>query len=253
MTTLVVLAHPDARSFNGHWARASMEAFRSVGEEVVFSDLCADGFDAVEAARLYPAFPDATQFDPLKAQEEAARNGGLPADVAREVEKLRAADRVIFHFPLWWFAPPAVLKGWCDRVLVHGLLHDVDNRFDRGRFRGRKALFCVTTGADEAESGHDGREGDARLQLWPLAITLRYCGFDVCEPLFAHGVHGYFTGADRERLEARLRDILSGHAAIADRFDALPLMRFNADADFDASGRLRKDAPSHSPFIRHEL
>ena len=83
-----------------------------------------------------------------------------------------------------------ILKGWFDRVLAHGLEHDTDRRFDRGRYRGRKALFCVTTGSKATESAYNGREGDVQMLLWPTAMTLRYLGFTVLVPEIIHGVHG---------------------------------------------------------------
>jgi NAD(P)H dehydrogenase (quinone) len=186
----------------------------------------------------------------LKVQEGAAAQGRLPADIAREVAKIEAADSIVFHFPLWWFGPPAILKGWFDRCLVHGRIHDVDHRFDVGRMRGKRALFCVSTGASAVECGPGGKEGEARLLLWPLAYTLRYCGFDVADPLMVHGVHGYFEGAEERALETRLADVLADQARIIATLDRRPAIPFNADADFDATGRLRADAPSHSPFIR---
>jgi NAD(P)H dehydrogenase (quinone) len=188
-------------------------------------------------------------FDALKAQAGAADR--LPRDVAAEVAKIRAADRIVFHFPIWWFAPPAILKGWCDRCLPHGVIHDVEHRFDRGRLSGKRALFCVTTGAQASEAGPDGKEGETRLLLWPLAYTLRYCGMAVAEPVLAHGVHGYHEGARKAALEARLAAVLSDQAGVIGGLEARPLWPFNADAEFDAEGRLRRGAPSHSPFIRH--
>lgn len=250
-TTLIVLAHPDPGSFNGAWAEASAQACRARGSEVLESDLCAMGFDAVEGRRHFPFYDGARAFDPLKAQEEAAGAGAIPADVADEIDKLRRAELVIFHFPIWWFAPPAVLKGWFDRVLLHGDLHTVDQRFDTGMFRGKRALICATTGASAAESGPDGKEGDIRLLLWPVAQTLRYLGFTVLQPELVHGVHGYFEGAEEAALRARLAGVLDGQRALLDGLADRPLMRFNADTDFDADGRLKPDSPSHSPFIRH--
>jgi NAD(P)H dehydrogenase (quinone) len=250
-TTLIVLAHPDPRSFNAAWAHASAEAAAAQGHQVIWSDLYAMGFHPAEAAARYQGWGDAP-FDPLKAQEQRAETGDLPDDIAGEVAKIRAADRIIFHFPLWWFAPPAILKGWCDRALVHGALHRVDARFDSGLCRGKKVLFCVTTGANAAESAHDGKEGDVRLLLWPLAYTMRYLGFSVLEPRLVHGVHGYFEGVKRDALETRLRQVLADQAGIVGQFDAMPQMAFNADSDFDADGRLRADSPSHGPFIRHD-
>jgi len=249
-TTLIVLAHPEPRSFNGAWAGATRAACEAAGDTVLWSDLCAMGFDAVESARHY-AQRGSGGFDPLKAQEAAAQTGGLPEDVAGEIAKLRQADRVVFHFPIWWFAPPAILKGWFDRVLVHGALHSVDQRFDAGQFRGRKALFCVTTGATEAESAFNGKEGDIQMLLWPAAHTLRYLGFSVLVPRVVHGVHGYFEGAEEDALRRRLRGVLDAQRDLMAGFEALPLMRFNADADFDAEGRLKPDRPSHSHFVRH--
>ena len=251
-TTLIVLAHPDPGSFNGAWAGASAQACRALGHDVLVSDLCAMGFDAVEGRPYFPGYAADRPFDPLMAQEEAAGTGTIPADVAGEIDKLQRADLVIFHFPLWWFAPPAVLKGWFDRVLLHGALHTVDRRFDSGSCRGKKALFCVTTGASAAESGPDGNGGDIDLLLWPTAYTLRYLGFAVYQPAPVHSVHGYFEGAEGQALRVRLAGVLKGQQALLGGLQNRPLMAFNADGDFGLDGRLRPDSPSHSPFIRHQ-
>jgi NAD(P)H dehydrogenase (quinone) len=194
---LIVLAHPEPKSFTASWARASAEAAKPAGAEVTWSDLLAMGFDPVEDPRHYPVSP--TPFDPLKAHEAAVSTKTLPPDAGAEAEKILAADAIIFHFPLWWFGPPAILKGWLDRCLIHGALHDIEHRFDAGRLRGKRALFCVSTGASAEECGPGGKEGDVRLLLWPLAYTLRYCGMDVCEPALIHGVHGYYDGAEKPR------------------------------------------------------
>ena len=50
-TTLIVLAHPDPRSFNGAWANATEAACEALGDTVLRSDLVALGFDPVEAAK----------------------------------------------------------------------------------------------------------------------------------------------------------------------------------------------------------
>jgi NAD(P)H dehydrogenase (quinone) len=246
---LIVLAHPERRSFCGAWAEASGAAAEAEGDLVLWSDLYGLGFDPAERAAHYDNPP--TPFDPLKAQAMAAATG-LSADVAAEVEKILTADRIVFHFPIWWFAPPAMLKGWCDRTLAHGALHDVERRFDRGLLRGKRALFCVTTGARASEARPDGKEGETRLLLWPLAYTLRYCGMDVAEPVLAHGVHGYHEGARKAELEARLAQVLADQREVIAGLETRPLMPFNADDEFDDEGRLRPEAPSHWPFIRHQ-
>jgi NAD(P)H dehydrogenase (quinone) len=209
-------------------------------------------FDPVEAAHHYRDVPNGDNFDPLKAQETAAASDTLPSDVAGEIDKLRQADRLIFHFPLWWFAPPAILKGWFDRVLAHGALHTVENRFDAGLCIGKKALFCVTTGATAEECAFNGKEADISMLLWPSAYTLRYLGVTVLDHCLVHGVHGYHLGRDKIDLEDRLSKILEDHADVIDGFDQRPALSFNPDRDFDDDGRLKETSPSFTPFIRHK-
>ena len=247
---LIVLSHPCEHSFNSAWADASSRYSEDLGITVLQSDLYRLDFDPVEKAAHY-RLPMQSRFDPLKEQEAAADAGNLPPDVELELGKLRAADRVIFHFPLWWFGPPAMLKGWFDRVLVHGAIHTVEKRFDQGLCRGKKALLCVTTGASEAETSPAGKEGDVRMLLWPLAYTLRYLGFTVLQPQICHDVHGYHEGGRKRKLEDSLSTALRTHRKTIDEFDNLPVMLFNSDDDFDNDATLKADAISHSHFIRH--
>lgn len=248
-TTLIVIAHPSPSSFTSAWSKASANALRKLGDRILWSDLYALGFDPVETSGHY-TLPE-VGFDVLKAQENASINNNLPNDVQAEIDKIRQADRIIIHFPVWWFAPPAILKGWCDRVLAHGLMHDVDNRFDRGRFKGKRVLFCASTGADENETAHNGKEGEIEMLLWPLAYTFRYLGFTVLKPRVIHGVHGYFEGADEDKLQGRLSESLLEHESALAAFNELGEITFNKDTDFDQNGQLKSSAPSHSLFIRH--
>ena len=96
-TALVVLAHPDPRSFNGCWARSTEQSLKSLGFNVLSSDLTRMGFDAVESSRHYSGFPDDRTFDPLKAQEQNSAAQSLPLDVKNEITKLEQADLLIFH------------------------------------------------------------------------------------------------------------------------------------------------------------
>lgn len=250
--TLIVLAHPERNSFNGAWARSSRRAAEALGQKVLVSDLYSFDFDPVEGKRHYQALSSQTPFDPLKVQEEAVETENVPKEILSEVEKLQAANQIIFHFPIWWFAPPAVLKGWFDRVLLHGLVHSVGERFDKGKFNGKTALFCVTTGANELECGYDGKEGDVRMWLWPSAQTLRYLGFSIKEPEVVHGIHGYHTGNAKNALETRLSRVLHNQASVVENLRTRADWQFNSDNDFDEDGRLKPDSPSYSHFIRHE-
>ncbi|MBF9030810.1 flavodoxin family protein [Rhodobacterales bacterium HKCCE3408] len=249
-TSLIVLAHPEGRSFNGDWARASADGLSAAGHDVIWSDLYAQGFDPVEGPAHFPPRPDG--FDVSEAHSDAVEHGHVPADVAAEIAKVEAADAVIFHFPVWWFGPPAMLKGWFDRVFVDGILHGSGRVFDTGPCRGKRALFCVTAGASAAQCAPSGKEGDLRLVLWPLAHALRYCGFSVLEPYIAPGVHRSHRPAGKILMEGQLKQLLADHPKRMAAIDRLPVWASNPDSDFDERGSLKPGAPVFSPFIRHE-
>lgn len=65
-----------------------------------------------------------------KASPEA---GKLSGDIRREQDKLPRADTLVVQFPLWWFGPPAILKGWFDRLFVQGFAQGVLDPGPAGR------------------------------------------------------------------------------------------------------------------------
>jgi NAD(P)H dehydrogenase (quinone) len=40
-----------------------------------------------------------------------------------ELGRMDRADLVVLQYPMWWHLPPAMLKGWFDRVLAYGATH----------------------------------------------------------------------------------------------------------------------------------
>ena len=175
MRALILLAHPELRSFNAYLAAQAAEQLRHDALQVDVVDLYAEGFDPLEAAHHHSRRLQPDRFDAQREQRHGAEQARLPADVQRHLQLLRAADRVI-------------LKGWLDRVLVYGPMYNSRLRHEHGAMRGKRALLSVTTGASARACAVDGREGDTRLLLWPLMYSLRYVGFDVMEPHVVHGV-----------------------------------------------------------------
>ena len=136
-------------------------------------------FDPIERAEHYESTLPNNKFDVLKTQEFHSHENSLPSEVLTEIDKLMVSELIIFHFPIWWFGPPAALKGWMERVFANGATHDSKNRFDQGKLKGKRAQFFVTTGASEKETSFNGKEGDIQMLLWPISYTLRYLGIDV--------------------------------------------------------------------------
>ncbi len=250
-SALIVLAHPEAQSFNAQMAQVARATLSNRGWRVATSDLYAQGFDPREGAAHFTERADGTRFDTQAEQRHAWDQGALPADVKAEVDKVMAADLIVIQFPVWWFGMPAMLKGWIDRVLVYGGLYTSSRRYDRGVLAGKRALISVTLGALEPTYRHNGRNADIGLQLWPLRMALNYVGLGVVEPFIAHGIEGGLKYSDpalvTERIEGAKR-------RLAERLQGIehePLLGAPRLDDFAADGTLKPGAPAHSPFIRH--
>ncbi|HDS1138222.1 TPA: NAD(P)H-dependent oxidoreductase [Stenotrophomonas maltophilia] len=251
MRALILLAHPEPRSFNAHLATQAAEQLRHDHLQVDVVDLYAEGFDPLEAAHHHSSRLQPDRFDAQREQRYGAEQGRLPADVQRHLQLLQAADLVILQFPLWWFAAPAILKGWLDRVLVYVPMYNSRRRHEHGAMRGKRALPSVTTGSSARACGMDGREGDTRLLLWPLMYSLRYVGFEVMEP---HVVHGVRSGLAPERVQAHDEALATATLHYRKRlaqWPQWPIVPFNDSVDFEDSVVLRAEATAYSPFIRH--
>lgn len=251
MKAHIVLAHPEPKSFNAHLADLAQRTLQARDWEVTVSDLYAMGFDPSERADLYENRQDAERFDTQAEQRHAAQNGSIPADVQKEIVRLDQADLVILQYPMWWHMPPAILKGWFDRVFVYGEVYKSDYRFDKGRFLGKKAMLSLTVATSAETYAFDGRSGDIDLMLWPVNFTLAYVGFSVLQPSVAYGVESGLRYSSSEEIEARLQKIQEEYVARLQTIESESEIPFNRLDEWGPDGRIKTSAPAHSPFIRH--
>jgi NAD(P)H dehydrogenase (quinone) len=216
MQVLIVHAHPEPASFNAALTRASVDALQNAGHTITVSDLYAEGFDAMAGRHDFTTTADPSLFHYQSEQAYAAVHGGFAVDIRRQQEQVRRADLLILQFPLWWGAPPAILKSWFERVLAYGFAYVDGRRFDSGLFRGRRALLSVTTGGTPARFAADGVYGEIERVLWPVRrLTLEYMGYEVEEPFVAYGVprvgdterESYLAGWRQRVLAAAARDL----------------------------------------------
>ena len=106
MRVLVIHAHPVEESFNKALFRLVCETLEQAGHSVDACDLYAEGFDPVMSPhdrRTYHDYPANT------------------GPVETHVERLRAAEALVFVSPVWNFGFPAMLKGYFDRVWLPGV------------------------------------------------------------------------------------------------------------------------------------
>jgi hypothetical protein len=108
---------------------------------------------------------------------------------------------------MWWHLPPAMLKGWFDRVWSYGAAYTSTKRFEHGRFAGKRAMLSVTVGTSRETYMRDGRSGDIDLMLWPVNFNLAYMGYTVLDQFVAYGVEAGLRYSEPSVVEARLARI----------------------------------------------
>ncbi len=185
MNALIVLAHPEPRSFCGALRDVAMDTLQASGCAVEQSDLYAMRWQpALGPADFEPDSP--SPFNAQQAQRQAVAAGRQAADVVVEQAKLARADLLLLIFPIWWFGPPAILKGWFDRTLALDVAYGGGRWFDQGVYRGKRALMCITTGAHADRFSEGGLFGPIEMVLHPLRVgVLNFCGFDTLRPFVA--------------------------------------------------------------------
>ena len=159
MKVLVVLAHPDPASFNHAIARKVLDVLLMNDHEVVFHDLYRE------------------RFDPFLWAEEIPVGAVLDPVLERHCTELQEADGIVIVHPNWWGQPPAVLKGWIDRVIRPGVAYrflegDSGEGIPLGLLKARVALVLNT--ANTPEERERNVFGD------PLERTWKDCIFDLC-------------------------------------------------------------------------
>ncbi len=103
MRVLVVYCHPVAESFNAAVRDAVLRGLARAGHEIDLIDLYAEN------------------FDPVMSRQERLdyHTPGLNvAPVADHLARVKTAQGLVIVSPTWWYGPPAMLKGWLDRVFV---------------------------------------------------------------------------------------------------------------------------------------
>ena len=120
----IIACHPDQGSFTLAIANRYAEAVRKHGHPAIVRDLYRLGFDPV-----------------LKLEE---REGEPAADVIAEWHALGEVDVFVLVYPIWFGAPPAMLKGYIDRVLGAGRTRGEAGEGSKSAILHGKSLVSLT-------------------------------------------------------------------------------------------------------------
>lgn len=251
MRSVVVLAHPEEKSFNAQMAQIAVDTLsRAPGSDAQLLDLYRMGFEPCESGDHFPSRLDEDRFDAQAEQRHAADTDTLPADVRCHLEAVERADVLILQYPIWWYTPPAILKGWLDRVFVYGRAYTSRRRYDSGFFKGKRAMLSVSAGAPEATYAYNGRNADVDLILWPMNFTLSYLGFTVLQPFVSFGIEGGLKYSDEGDAVRRLTGYQNSFATVLENLETRKIIPFNGWEDWDDQGRLKPGVRGYSPFMR---
>lgn len=222
----IVHAHPEPQSFVAAMRDTAIAALNENGWQVSLSDLYAPPFNAMASGDDFADRHDPEYLVYSLEQRHAVAHGSIAADIAREIERVKAADLLILVFPIFWYSVPAVMKGWIDRVFVSGEFYGGKRIYDRGGMRGKKALVVAALGGREGMFGPQAIHGELTGMLRHLLQgTLGYVGFDVATPFFAHHVP-YISNEERTAMLSQLK----AEIANLDQRELLPMPSLN---DFD--------------------
>jgi NAD(P)H dehydrogenase (quinone) len=162
MKVSVILAHPDAQSFNSAIAHAAKVELERNGHEVFFHDLYAE------------------KFDPILPLREIPKDAAVSLDVERHCREISLADGIVIVHPNWWGQPPAILKGWVDRIIRPGVAYqfldgDAGEGIPVGLLKAKGALVFNTS---NTTAQREKREfGDPLETLWKNCI-FGLCGIE---------------------------------------------------------------------------
>jgi NAD(P)H dehydrogenase (quinone) len=193
MKISLILAHPRPGSFNHAIADTAAATLREAGHTVTVHDLYAE------------------KFDPLLRHPEISRDAVLPSLIEEHCREIARADGLVIVHPNWWGMPPAILKGWIDRVLRPGVAYrfaetDSGEGIPIGLLKA-KAVIVFNTSNTPARREQEVF-GDPLERIWKDCVV-SFCGV----PVFYRKMFGVVvTSTDMQRKEwlGEVQDMVQG-------------------------------------------
>lgn len=155
MKILVILAHPNSESFNHAIAQTAINTLSNKNHEIVFHDLYAE------------------KFNPILPLSEFLPGNKLSKNIKKHCEDITSSNGIIIIHPNWWGQPPAILKGWIDRVLRPKIAYkfqegDKGEGIPAGLLNMKNAIvFNTSNTPEERELNHFG---DPLETIWGNCI-----------------------------------------------------------------------------------
>ena len=126
------------------------------------------GMDGVTVHDLYEEYPD------------------FNVDTAREQELLLAHDIIVWHYPLFLYGAPAMVKQWMDLVLEHGWAHGAGVT----TLVNKQVFATITSGGSRESYSHSGFNRHTMPELlYPLKRATQLCRMTWLPPFAVQGTY----------------------------------------------------------------
>lgn len=161
MKASVILAHPYSKSFNHGIYRRVQTTLKSAGWDVSAHDLYAEN------------------FSPVLTETELGKEPSRDRLVNNYVEELMESRMLVFIHPNWWGQPPAMMKGYIDRVIRPPHAYDMPEEEPGGlpipKLTGKYAVVFNTSNTEETRENE--YFGDPLERIWGRCV-FGFCGID---------------------------------------------------------------------------
>jgi len=218
MRAHIIHAHSESDSFVSAMRNVIRDRLEATGATVSESDLYAMGFNPVLSSADFGQRREHSHLTYALEQRHGFETRTLAPDILAQIDKVLAADLLVFTFPVFWFSVPAILKGWIDRVFISGPFYGGRRIYGAGGLAGKRALAAFSLGGRDHMFGPGSIHGnlEAGMLRHFLQGSLGYVGLEVLEPFIAY--HTPYVSADERSL------ILEALGEHVDRLDRLPAM-----------------------------
>ena len=199
MAISIILAHPNPGSFNHAIAQTAARTLREMGRDVILHDLYAE------------------RFDPSMTATELNKDAALDPIIGQHCRQITSADGIVIVHPNWWAQPPAILKGWLDRVLRQGVAYTFGTN-DKGEF-GPIGLLKAAA-AVVFNTSNTPADLEVKLYSDPLENLWRTCVFGFCGiRRFSRRLYSVVITSTPQQRAAWLADV---ERTVRDVFGAAP-------------------------------
>ncbi|MHB8058707.1 MAG: NAD(P)H-dependent oxidoreductase [Desulfuromonadaceae bacterium] len=131
------------------------------------------GQDGITIHDLYELYPD------------------FNVDTAREQKLLLAHQIIVWHYPLFLYGPPAMVKQWMDLVLEHGWAHGAGGN----HLEGKQVFATITSGGSRGSYSHSGFNRHTMPELlFPLQQAAHLCRMTWLPPYAVQGTYRLTDG-----------------------------------------------------------